>query len=419
MDPRPLNLAAPAPGSGPAGPISLYVHIPFCATKCPYCDFNTYARIEPLIPDYVEALATELRAWGSLLDRPEISTIFFGGGTPSYLPDGALARLIDTIRLGFEVDADAEVTAEANPDDCTPERLESMRAAGINRISIGVQSLDDGLLKVLGRRHDSSQAVRAFGAARAAGFSNASIDLMFGLPGQTLRQWTSTFEDALLLGPYHVSMYGLPVEPNPAFASDIGAGRLPSPDNDLAADMYEFAIDHMSSLGYRHYEISNWALPGRESRHNLAYWRNAAYLGAGPGAHSYLGQWRFANLKSPREYIRKVSALPAGLPSRDSALQAIEHVREAGIVETVETITGPLEMAETMMMGLRLDEGIDSQAFCDRFGIAVDSVYGRQIRELVALRLLDFDPRGLRLTRRGRLLGNEVFERFMLTPQRA
>jgi oxygen-independent coproporphyrinogen-3 oxidase len=255
---------------------------------------------------------------------------------------------------------------------------------------------------------------------------------MFGLPGQTLGQWISTFEGALDLRPDHVSMYGLTIEPNTGFASDISAGRLVAPDNDLAADMYEFAIDRMSHMGYRHYEISNWALPGRESRHNLAYWRNAAYLGAGPGAHSYLGQWRFANLKSPREYIRRASTLgpatflpatshatPADAPTRDSALQAIEHVRAAGIVETVETISRPLEMAETMMMGLRLDEGIDSQAFCDRFGVAVDSVYDGEIRELVRLGLLEFNRRGLRLTARGRLLGNEVFERFMLTPQRA
>ncbi|MBI2965111.1 MAG: radical SAM family heme chaperone HemW [Chloroflexi bacterium] len=405
----------------------MYVHIPFCATKCPYCDFNTYARIEPLIPGYVEALATELRAWGSLLDRPEVSTIFFGGGTPSYLPAGALARLTETIRLGFAVAADAEVTAEANPDDCTPERLESMRAAGINRISLGVQSLDDGLLKVLGRRHDSSQAIRAFGAARAAGFANASLDLMFGLPGQTMAQWTSTFEKALALGPDHVSMYGLTVEPNTAFASDIAAGRLATPDGDLAADMYEFAIDRMSRLGYRHYEISNWALPGRESRHNLAYWRNAAYLGAGPGAHSYLGQWRFANLKSPREYIRRTSelahlpprAFPSRTPTQGSILAAIEQVRAAGVLESVEAIAPPLEMAETMMMGLRLDDGIDAQAFRDRFGVAVDTVYGSEIRELVGLGLIEFDMRGVRLTARGQLLGNEVFQRFMLVPQRA
>jgi oxygen-independent coproporphyrinogen-3 oxidase len=423
MDAWPLNMAAPAPNSGPAGPISLYVHIPFCATKCPYCDFNTYARIEPLIPGYVEALATELRAWGSLLDRPEVSTIFFGGGTPSYLPTGAIARLTETIRLGFAVAGDAEITAEANPDDCTPERLASLQAAGVNRISLGVQSLDDDLLKVLGRRHDSLQAIQAFRAARAARFANASIDLMFGLPNQTMAQWASTFEKALALVPDHVSMYGLTVEPNTAFASDIASGRLAAPDGDLAADMYEFAIERMSRLGYRHYEISNWALPGRESRHNLAYWRNAAYLGAGPGAHSYLGQWRFANLKTPREYIRRAAALRGVAPQKtsapDSALPSIEYMRAAGVVETCEAIPPPLEMAETMMMGLRLNDGIDAQAFRDRFGVAVGAVYGSEIRELTGLGLIEFDPRGVRLTARGRLLGNEVFERFMLTPQRA
>lgn len=418
MDSRPLSLRAPAPRPGPAGPTSLYVHVPFCAAKCPYCDFNTYSRIEALIPEFISALIRELQTWGSLLGSPDVSTVFFGGGTPSYLPSGELARLTEAIRRSFRVAPDAEVTAEANPDDCTPERVNAIRAAGINRLSIGVQSLDDGLLKVLGRRHDASQATAAFDAARKAGLTNISVDLMFGLPTQTLAQWTATLEGAVRLVPDHMSMYGLTIEPSTPFAADVGAGRLPVPDGDLAADMYEYAIDRMAQPGYRHYEISNWARPGFESRHNLAYWRNAAYLGVGPGAHSHLGGRRLANLKSPREYVRRASALPEG-PTPGGWPAAIETMRQAGLLESVDEISPQLEMAETMMMGLRLDEGIDPGAFASRFGTTLEAVYGGEIVELKRLGLVEFDTNGLRLTRRGRLLGNEVFERFMLTSRPA
>jgi oxygen-independent coproporphyrinogen-3 oxidase len=419
VDPRALSLRAPAGRPGARGPISLYVHVPFCATKCPYCDFNTYSRIESLMPGYVGAVANELRTWATLLGAPEVVTVFFGGGTPSYLPDGDLAGLVETIRRSFDVADDAEITAEANPDDCNRQRLASMRSAGINRLSIGVQALDDDLLRVLGRRHGSAEAVEAFGRARQAGFDNVSIDLMFGLPRQTMPQWTATFERALALGPDHVSMYGLTVEPGTPFAIDVAAGRLSSPDGDLAADMYEYAIDRMAQLGYRHYEISNWALPGRESRHNLAYWRNAAYLGAGPGAHSYLGDCRFADMKSPREYVRRASALAVdsftGAPPASSWRSAVETMHSVGVVESLEPVDSPLEMAETMMMGLRLDEGIDAELFMRRFGATLEAVYAEPIRELTGLGLLESDGAGLRLTRRGRLLGNEVFGRFMNT----
>jgi oxygen-independent coproporphyrinogen-3 oxidase len=414
-----LTLPAPAPRPGPDGPASLYVHVPFCATKCPYCDFNTYARIEALVPEYVAALSAELRAWGALLRLPRVSTVFYGGGTPSYLPTEAFARIASAVHDSFAVMEGAEITAEANPDDCTAERLRGIAAAGVNRLSIGVQSLDDGLLAMLGRRHDAEQAVRAFRNAREAGFTNVSIDLMYGLPGQTLRQWEATLGRAAGLDADHLSLYALTVEPGTPFASDVKAGRLPEPDADLAADMYEHAVERMETLGYRHYEISNWARPGRESRHNLAYWRNDAYLGVGPGAHSYLGGHRFAVVRPPREYIRHAAAIGAQAHVRCTWPEAIDRMRSAGLLESVESVSPRLEMAESMMMGLRLDEGIDARAFTARFGVTLDAAYGPEIADLTRLGLLDADAVGIRLTRRGRLLGNEVFERFMLSPQPA
>jgi oxygen-independent coproporphyrinogen-3 oxidase len=414
-----LTLSAPAPRPGLDGPISLYVHVPFCATKCPYCDFNTYARIESLVPEYVAALSSELRAWGALLGRPRVATVFYGGGTPSYLPAGALSSIAGAVRDSFAVVTGAEVTAEANPDDCTPERLSAIRAAGVNRLSIGVQSLDDRLLAVLGRRHDSKQAFRSYRSAREAGFTNVSIDLMYGLPGQTTAQWEATVDLAAGLEADHVSMYALAVEPGTPFAADVKEGRLPEPDADLAADMYEHAMESMGALGFRHYEISNWARPGRESRHNLAYWRNDAYLGVGPGAHSHLAGLRFAVVKPPRDYVRRAGALGRQSHARASWPEAVATMRGVGLFESVEEVSPQLEMAESMMMGLRLDTGIDARAFASRFGTTLDAAYRPEIADLTRLGLLVSDLDGIRLTRRGRLLGNEVFERFVLTMQPA
>ena len=291
----------------PLRPEGLYVHIPFCATKCPYCDFNTYAGIETMMAPYLAALRSEIELWGEVLDGPRLETVFFGGGTPSYLPPGSLDMLLDAIRGAFGLADDAEVTAEANPDDLDEGKLASLLEAGVNRLSIGVQSLDDGLLRVLGRRHSAREAIDAFRAARGAGFDNVSIDLMYGLPDQTLEQWGATLDTALDLRPSHISMYCLTLEEGTPMERDAAAGRIPVPDGDLAADMYVAAEVQTAGAGLRHYEISNWAIPGRESRHNLLYWRNRPFLGVGPGAHSYLDGHRFHNIRSPREYIRKLT----------------------------------------------------------------------------------------------------------------
>ena len=395
-------------GQQPDSPLALYVHIPFCETKCPYCDFNTYTAIEPLIPSYCDALCREIAMWGRALGRPALSSVFFGGGTPSYLPSERIQQVMDAVRREFEVRPDAEITLEANPGDFCEAKLESYLSSGINRLSIGVQSFGDGLLQMLGRRHTARQASNAYALAVAAGFDNVSIDLMYGLPHQTLDQWRDTLERTGELAPPHVSMYCLTLEDGTPMQRWVDDGVLPDPDADLAADMYLMAQEVMSGLDYRHYEISNWAIEGRESAHNLAYWLNRPYIGVGPGAHSHYASCRFSNIRSPREYVRRLGPETAWRPaSLDGA--ALESMP---VVQEVETIDRGLAMAETLMMGLRLDRGVEDAEFERRFGETPRGAYGATITELAELGLLCPANGRLRLTPRGRMLGNEVFSRF-------
>ena len=406
--PTPLSATAPDRATH-QGPIGLYVHIPFCETKCPYCDFNTYTGIEPLIPSYVDALCTEIGTWGRVLDHRPVSTVFFGGGTPSYLPEDRIGLLLGAIEEAFEVGPEAEVTLEANPDDFSPSKLAAYLDLGVNRLSIGVQSLDDRLLGILGRRHSAAGAVDAFRMAAEAGFENVSIDLMYGLPHQSLSDWNRTLEEASGLKPKHLSMYCLTLEGGTPMEQWVDTGRLPAPDSDLAADMYLVAQEVMASGDYRHYEISNWAQPGYESRHNLTYWRNGPYLGVGPGAHSYLADLRFSNLRSPREYVRRLKEQPPSLPS---GLAIAEAIGSIPVVDATEAIDRRLEMAETMMLGLRLDTGIAVDEFSARFGVAPQAVYTGELAELTSDGLVETVDSHVRLTDRGRILGNEVFSRF-------
>ncbi len=398
-----------------AGAISLYVHVPFCATKCPYCDFNTYASIEGLMEPYVGALCRELRFWGEALRSPTVSTVFFGGGTPSYLRRGQLSALMETMRGSFDLARGAEITAEANPDDLTGQKLDELRSAGVNRLSVGIQSLDDGLLASLGRRHSAAEAESAVARAARAGFENLSADLMYGLPAQTPGQWTETLARALELGTAHASMYALTLEEGTPLARGVAAGETAAPDPDLAADMYVAAEKTMEDRGFRHYEISNWCLAGRESRHNLTYWLNRPFLGVGPGAHSYVGRVRFSVMRSPREYTVRLSSGHAAArdeswPDLLRSLPFVDRVTEIGLDE---------EMAETMMMGLRLDVGVSESGFRNRFGRALGDVYGPIIDSAQGQGLVEWraepgrgEGRSVCLTARGRLLGNEVFSRF-------
>lgn len=389
-------------------PAALYLHIPFCRSKCAYCDFDSYAGCTPLFGPYLAALRQELerivlRGAAHALDRsfaPAFRTLYVGGGTPTVLPPADLAALIEDLRRAAALPAGAEVTVEANPGTVDQASLHDLRRSGVSRLSLGVQSFDDRLLRLLGRIHSAGEAVQAVRDARAAGFDNLNLDLMLGLPRQGLQEWQESVERALDLVPEHLSLYALTVEEGTPLAERIERGVLPAPDDDLAAGMYEWAEERLAQAGYAHYEISNWARPGHACQHNLVYWRNEPYVGLGAGAHSWWGHVRRANLRAPQAYIE---ALAGGrLP-----------------VAEEEAIGQRLEMAETVMMGLRLlEEGVSLARFEARFGVSMEAVYGTQIAALVGRGLLEYAPPAgaperVRLAQAGHLLGNQVFVEFL------
>jgi oxygen-independent coproporphyrinogen-3 oxidase len=379
--------------------VSLYLHIPFCHTRCHYCDFNTYAGILPLREPYVQALQIEIVQAGKLVRRPDgtarhARTIFFGGGTPSLLSATQTRRLLHACRSAFALDEDAEVTLEANPGTLTLEHLIELRAAGINRLSIGAQSFDAVLLKTLGRTHSPGEIRQAVYAARAAGFTSINLDFMFGLPGQTTQHWRETLDQALTLRPEHLSLYSLIIEEGTPFYTWTQEGSITPGDEDLCADMYEYADERLQAAGYENYEISNWALPGHQCRHNLTYWHNLPYLGMGAGAYSSFGGRRFSNVLAPLEYIR---LLKAGLRP-EAGSETIGHVQE---------------MTETAFLELRTAMGIHLPSFEQRFSESLAQFVGERLHAVEAAGLLEQTQEWLRLSKRGRLLGNEVFLRLL------
>ena len=396
----------------PASGMGLYVHIPFCKTKCPYCDFNTYQGIENLIEPFLPALTSEIRRWGDTLAHPAVKSVFFGGGTPSYLPKGDIEQILASIQEAFQVAPDAEITIEANPGDLDAAGCAAIIAQGVNRLSIGVQSLDNGLLNLLGRRHQASEAIDAFQAARQAGFDNVNLDLMYGLPNQSMDQWRQTLDTLVDLAPEHISLYALTIEEGTPMHRWLEDGKIPDPDSDLAADMYQYARESLASAGYHHYEISNWSLPGRACEHNVVYWENGPYLGVGPGAHSRLGDYRFWTVLSPRDYNSKAS----GWAGAD--VQAIDELVETSL-QLVPTLGGwehlsvETTCSETMFLGLRLLDGLDLSEASSLTGVDLAKKFQAPIQECIDLGLLEQDGDCLKLTKPTYLIANQVFTRFL------
>ena len=400
---------------------SLYFHIPFCSHRCAYCDFNTYAGQERLIPAYVEALCNEVRrVAASQPGRLPVHTIFFGGGTPSLLSPAQFEQILGTARDLFDLSdlSDLETSLEANPGTVTLDSLRGLRRAGFNRISFGVQSFHPGELRQLERIHDPFDVLNAVRWAHQAGFENLNLDLIYGLPEQTLARWQANVNHAVELAPQHLSLYALTIEQGTPYGRWTARGLLPLPDPDLAADMYEWASEYLEGQGYGQYEISNWARPGYQCRHNLQYWRNQPYLGFGAGAHGYANGMRISDVLRIKTYIDRLNPDP---PSPNYLIpDYLFPLSPATVTQT--RLTPFVEMQETMMLGLRLtQEGISADAFHQRFGQDLMAVFGKEINELVGLGLLEQTPsptgRGagvrVRLTRRGRLLGNQVFMRFV------
>jgi oxygen-independent coproporphyrinogen-3 oxidase len=393
------------------GSVSLYVHIPFCRSKCAYCDFNSYAGLESLIEPYVGALIAEMGLWQEPSQDMSVATVFFGGGTPSLLPLPAVERIVAALRQRFRLAADAEFSCEANPGTVDRPYFQGLHSLGVNRLSLGVQSFHDDELATLGRIHTAAQAREAYHTARQAGFDNVNLDLIYGLPRQPMTAWQHTVREAIALRSDHLSLYALSLEEGTPLADAVAHGRLPPPDADLAADMYLWAEDALAAAGYQHYEISNWALPGRQCRHNLAYWLNESYLGLGAGAHSCFDGFRFANVKEPHRYIALVEESAKGDGRLAESLAPF--LAGLGHIASVERTTAARTMTETVVLGLRLVEGLPLEEFRRRFGQELMSAYGPQVEELEALGLLERGDGCLRLTTRGRLLGNEAFVRFL------
>ena len=396
----------------PSSGMGLYVHVPFCKTKCPYCDFNTYQGIENLIEPFLPAITSEITCWGDALGHPPVKSVFFGGGTPSYLPQGYIEQILAAIQSSFQVDPKAEISIEANPGDLDEAGCAGILKQGVNRLSIGVQSLDNHLLNLLGRRHQASEAVEAFQSARKAGFDNVNLDLMYGLPNQSMEQWRQTLSSLIELTPEHISLYALTIEEGTPMHRWAAEGKIPEPDSDMAADMYQHAREALATAGYHHYEISNWSLPDRACEHNLVYWENGPYLGVGPGAHSRLGEYRFWTVLSPRDYNTKAAAWA------DSGVQPLDEFVETAL-QGIPTLGGwehlSLETtcSETMFLGLRLLDGLNLTEASEIAGTDLAKKFQTAIQECLNLGLLEQDGDCLKLTKQTYLLANQAFTRFL------
>lgn len=404
-------------------PTSIYLHIPFCKHRCAYCDFNTYAGQEAMIPAYVEALIKEIEWLGKRLpftNYQSTQTIFFGGGTPSLLSESQFDSVMSALSSAFTLSASAEVTIEANPGTISPEKLDAIRKAGINRISFGVQSTVTEELQMLERSHDFFTVIDAVTTARKAGFDNLNLDLIYALPEQTLQSWQTTVKRILELEPEHISAYALTLEHGTPFGRWSQRGLLPIPDPDLAADMYEWTMDYLATSGYTQYEISNWAKQSAEDRrpkaeapafachHNIQYWRSLPYFGLGAGAHGYAGGYRYSNALRIKTYIdRLTNSEISNLPFPISPA-AVNHHKQ----------TQQDDISDYMINNLRLvNAGIADSDFRSRFGAGLLEIFPKEIEELIRTGLLEKKTSDgsevFRLTKRGRLLGNQVFMRFV------
>lgn len=383
-------------------PIGVYLHIPFCKSRCSYCDFATDVyRDSGSVERYVNALVREI-SFQPVPPVPsvppfqernavQIDTIYFGGGTPSLLTPEQVEQILRGLRDKFDISTDAEMTMEMNPATVTAESLAGYRELGINRASFGVQTFNDRDLKLLARGHDANDARETFRQLRAAGFSNISFDLIAGLPGQALDDWERNLDEALAMEPEHLSLYLLEIHEGTPLADQLRSGRRPMPDENTAAEMYETMLDKTSAAGYGQYEISNFAKPGFESRHNTKYWRLDSVFGFGVSAHSFDGSQRYWNSRDTADYVKRVED---------------RITPEAGR----ETIDKP---SESIFLGLRLSEGIDLEKYKARFGIDVLERYATELEDLLEKKLIEVTSGRIRLTRKGMLFSNEVFQAFV------
>ncbi|MEF2964752.1 radical SAM family heme chaperone HemW [Paenibacillus sp. M1] len=377
-------------------PKAVYIHIPFCTNKCFYCDFNSYVLKDQPVMDYLRALDREMELTVRETPPGEIKTIFVGGGTPTVLNPQEMEFFLNSVKKNFPNWAeDIEFTMEANPGTTDRDKLAVMKAGGVNRVSFGVQAFQNELLSGIGRIHNTDDVYRSLENARNAGLDNLSIDLMFGLPNQTVEMLDYSVSKALELGLTHYSIYSLKVEENTLFHTLFQKNQLPLPSEEDELKMYQLLMDRMQAAGYKQYEISNFAKPGFESRHNMTYWRNEDYYGLGAGAHGYVNRRRHMNIKGVNPYV-------------EAAMQKLPRLEQFSVPEAEA-------MEDFVMVGLRMLDGIRSADFAAQFGVSLEETFGRELHKMLSSGLLEEheDRGGYRLTGKGVVFGNEVFAEFI------
>ncbi|MFO6496302.1 MULTISPECIES: radical SAM family heme chaperone HemW [Bacillus] len=374
---------------------SAYIHIPFCEHICHYCDFNKFFIQSQPVDEYLRSLEKEMANSMEEAGHPELRTIFIGGGTPTSLSAGQLEQLLDSIRNILKPSENMiEFAVEANPDDLSSEKLNVLKAAGVNRLSFGVQTFEDELLEKIGRVHKQKDVLVSFERARSAGFDNISLDLMFGLPGQQIDHLAASLDTALALGAEHYSVYSLIVEPKTVFYNLMKKGRLHLPPQDQEAEMYELVMNKMAEADISQYEISNYAKKGCESKHNLTYWNNEEYFGFGAGAHGYINGKRTVNAGPVKHYIDLIDN--CGFPYKET-----------------HQVTRNERIEEEMFLGLRKTAGVSKVRFFEKYGEALDSLFPEVLRTLEEKGLIQNTSKSVCLTHHGKLLGNEVFQAFL------
>ncbi|KIL16165.1 radical SAM family heme chaperone HemW [Bacillus safensis] len=372
-----------------------YIHIPFCEHICHYCDFNKFFIKTQPVDEYLAALETEMQHTIEQKGEQELKTIFIGGGTPTSLTVSQLDQLMNSIHHVLKPTKNLiEFAVEANPDELSLEKLHVLKAAGVNRLSFGVQTFEDDLLKKIGRVHQKKDVLTSFERARAVGFDNISLDLMFGLPHQEKHHVMNSLETAFSLGAEHYSVYSLIVEPKTVFYNLMQKGKLHLPPQEREAEMYELVMDEMERHGLKQYEISNYAKPGFESQHNLTYWSNEDYFGFGAGAHGYVDGIRNVNAGPVKHYLELIDQ--TGFPYKET-----------------HQVTKAEQIEEEMFLGLRKIEGVKSADFQAKYGAAPEALFSTVLEDLEEKGLIVKDDKGIRLTRKGKLLGNEVFQAFL------
>lgn len=375
--------------------LGLYLHFPFCKSKCPYCDFNSYQlKEENQISSYISAFHQEITTYSKKLKKNKVKTIYLGGGTPTILSGVQIYNILEFCKNKFTIDKDAEITIEANPGTLDGEKIKLLIESGINRLSLGAQSFNNLFLKKLGRIHNTQDIIDSYYLARKEGFNNINIDIMFALPDQTTEDLQITLKKAISLKPDHLSLYNLTIKPGTEYYKKYKKGKLKLPNEDEEFDMYNWAIKFLEESGFEHYEISNFARPYKRSMHNLIYWQNKPYLGIGAGAYSFIKGYRYMNYENPARYTKEI--MSGKLP-----------------VDNGEKLSLRKRMIETIILGLRTKDGVGCIKFKARFGVNLNDIFSEQVIKSVNLGLLQKDDYRIKLTKKGIFLANTVFREFV------